>query len=148
QSEILMKQLREITGIQDSQILCKALNASQGDIGRAVGLLTNQPAELQDPEDPPEPSEEAWDKQKGLPKDELQTAIELSLQESQNAQEEEREFNRALEASAEESAARMKRKRSEAQSDMCNPAEWIRQDEWPVGIRNVGNTCWFSAVIQ
>ena len=42
----------------------------------------------------------------------------------------------------------MKRKRSEAQSDMCNPAEWIRQDEWPVGIRNVGNTCWFSAVIQ
>ncbi|KAK5887245.1 hypothetical protein CesoFtcFv8_015866 [Champsocephalus esox] len=148
QSEILMKQLREITGIQDSQILCKALNASQGDIGHAVGLLTNQPAELQDPEDPPEPSAEAWDKQKGLPKDELQTAIELSLQESQNAQEEEREFNRALEASAEESAARMKRKRSEAQSDMCNPAEWIRQDEWPVGIRNVGNTCWFSAVIQ
>lgn len=30
----------------------------------------------------------------GLPKDELQTAIELSLQESHNAQEEEREFNR------------------------------------------------------
>lgn len=29
-----------------------------------------------------------------LPKDELQTAIELSLQESHNAQEEEREFNR------------------------------------------------------
>ena len=30
----------------------------------------------------------------GLPKDELQTAIELSLQESHNAQEEEREFHR------------------------------------------------------
>lgn len=30
----------------------------------------------------------------GLPKDELQTAIELSLQESHNAQEEEKEFNR------------------------------------------------------
>ncbi len=29
-----------------------------------------------------------------LPKDELQTAIELSLQESHNAQEEERELNR------------------------------------------------------
>lgn len=30
----------------------------------------------------------------GLPKDELQTAIELSLQESHNAEQEEREFNR------------------------------------------------------
>uniref|UniRef100_A0A4W6DYQ4 Ubiquitin carboxyl-terminal hydrolase n=1 Tax=Lates calcarifer TaxID=8187 RepID=A0A4W6DYQ4_LATCA len=68
-------------------------------------------------------------------KDELQTAIELSLQESHNA-------------SAEENAARMKRKRCEAQSEMCSPADWIRQDDWPVGIRNVGNTCWFSAVIQ
>uniref|UniRef100_A0AAQ5XGH9 Ubiquitin carboxyl-terminal hydrolase n=1 Tax=Amphiprion ocellaris TaxID=80972 RepID=A0AAQ5XGH9_AMPOC len=47
-----------------------------------------------------------------------------------------------------ENAARMKRKRCEAQSDMCSPADWIRQDDWPVGIRNVGNTCWFSAVIQ
>uniref|UniRef100_A0A3P8RNA4 Ubiquitin carboxyl-terminal hydrolase n=1 Tax=Amphiprion percula TaxID=161767 RepID=A0A3P8RNA4_AMPPE len=75
-------------------------------------------------------------------------AIELSLQESHNAQEEEREFHRALEVSAEENAARMKRKRCEAQSDMCSPADWIRQDDWPVGIRNVGNTCWFSAVIQ
>uniref|UniRef100_A0AAQ4RXA4 Ubiquitin carboxyl-terminal hydrolase n=1 Tax=Gasterosteus aculeatus aculeatus TaxID=481459 RepID=A0AAQ4RXA4_GASAC len=82
------------------------------------------------------------------PKDELQTAIELSLQESHKAQEEEREFNRALEASAEENAARMKRKRCQAQSEMCSPADWIRQDDWPVGIRNVGNTCWFSAVIQ
>uniref|UniRef100_A0A667YSF3 Ubiquitin carboxyl-terminal hydrolase n=1 Tax=Myripristis murdjan TaxID=586833 RepID=A0A667YSF3_9TELE len=58
--------------------------------------------------------------------------------------------NRAesLEASAEENTARVKRKRCEAQSEMCSPADWIRQDEWPVGIRNVGNTCWFSAVIQ
>uniref|UniRef100_A0A667ZEI1 Ubiquitin carboxyl-terminal hydrolase n=1 Tax=Myripristis murdjan TaxID=586833 RepID=A0A667ZEI1_9TELE len=54
----------------------------------------------------------------------------------------------ALEASAEENTARVKRKRCEAQSEMCSPADWIRQDEWPVGIRNVGNTCWFSAVIQ
>lgn len=57
-------------------------------------------------------------------------------------------FNRALEASAEENAARMKRKRCEAQSEICSPADWVRQDDWPVGIRNVGNTCWFSAVIQ
>ncbi|XP_028276809.1 ubiquitin carboxyl-terminal hydrolase 28 isoform X3 [Parambassis ranga] len=150
QSEMLINQLREITGIQDQQILYRALNASQGDIGHAVGLLTTQPAEVQDPGEPQESgtSGEAWEGKKGLPKDELQTAIELSLQESHNAQEEEREFHRALEASAEENAARIKRKRCEAQSEMCSPADWIRQDDWPVGIRNVGNTCWFSAVIQ
>nr|XP_046266749.1 ubiquitin carboxyl-terminal hydrolase 28 isoform X2 [Scatophagus argus] len=149
-SEMLINQLREITGIQDPQILYRALNASQGDVGHAVGLLTTQPAEVQDPGQPQESgtSGEARESQTGLPKDELQTAIELSLQESHNAQEEEREFNRALEASAEENAARMKRRRCEAQSEMCSPADWIRQDDWPVGIRNVGNTCWFSAVIQ
>uniref|UniRef100_UPI0037E71E01 ubiquitin carboxyl-terminal hydrolase 28 isoform X2 n=1 Tax=Semicossyphus pulcher TaxID=241346 RepID=UPI0037E71E01 len=149
-SEMLINQLREITGIQDPQILYRALNASQGDIGHAVGLLTTQPAEVQDPGEPQQSgtSGEEWEGQKGIPKDELQTAIELSLQESHNAQEEEREFHRALEVSAEENAARMKRKRCEAQSEMCSPGDWIRQDDWPVGIRNVGNTCWFSAVIQ
>ncbi|XP_026229283.1 ubiquitin carboxyl-terminal hydrolase 28 isoform X1 [Anabas testudineus] len=149
-SEMLISQLREITGIQDPQILYRALNASQGDVGHAVGLLTTQPAEVQDPGETQKPGipEEVWEGQKGIRKDELQTAIELSLQESHDAQEEERQFHRALEASAEENAARMKRKRCEAQSEMCSPADWIRQDDWPVGIRNVGNTCWFSAVIQ
>ncbi|XP_014838687.1 PREDICTED: ubiquitin carboxyl-terminal hydrolase 28 isoform X1 [Poecilia mexicana] len=148
--KMLMEQLKEITGIQDQQVLYKALKASQGDVGHAVGLLTTQTVEVQDSAEPQESgtSAETWDKQRGLPKDELQTAIELSLQESHNAEQEEREFNRALEASAEENAARMKRKRCEAQSEMCSPADWIRQDDWPVGIRNVGNTCWFSAVIQ
>ncbi|KAM6907168.1 ubiquitin carboxyl-terminal hydrolase 28 [Xenentodon cancila] len=150
QSKMMITQLMEITGIQDQQILCKALQVSQGDVGHAVGLLTIQPTEVQKPGEPQESgtSEETWEAQKEPPKDELQTAIELSLQESHNAQQEEREFHRALEASAEESAARMKRKRCEAQTEMCSPADWIRQDDWPVGIRNVGNTCWFSAVIQ
>ncbi|CAB1448199.1 unnamed protein product [Pleuronectes platessa] len=150
QSEMLINQLKEITGIRDPQILYRALKASQGDVGHAVGMLTTQPPEVQDPGDPEESGapEEAWEGPKGIRKDELQAAIELSLQESRNAQEEEREFHRALEASAEENAARMKRKRCEAQGDMSNPADWMRQDDWPVGIRNVGNTCWFSAVIQ
>lgn len=150
QSDMLINQLREITGIQDHQILYTALTASQGDIGHAVGLLTTQPTEVQEPGEPQHPatSTEVWEGQKDVPKDELQAAIELSLQDSHNAQEEEREFHRALEASAEENAARIKRKRCEAQNEMCSPADWIRQDDWPVGIRNVGNTCWFSAVIQ
>ncbi|XP_028322029.1 ubiquitin carboxyl-terminal hydrolase 28 isoform X2 [Gouania willdenowi] len=149
-SKMLINQLREITGIHDQQTLRRALNECQGDIGHAVGLLTKTSAELQDSANPQESvgSAEPWEAKKELPKDELQTAIELSLQDSHNVQEEEREFHRALEASAEENAARMKRKRCEVQSDMCSPADWIRQDEWPVGIRNVGNTCWFSAVIQ
>ncbi|KAM4547480.1 ubiquitin carboxyl-terminal hydrolase 28 [Fundulus diaphanus] len=148
--KMLMEQLKEITGIQDQQVLYKALKASQGDVGHAVGLLTTQSVEVQDSAEPQDSgtSAETWDGQRGLPKDELQTAIELSLQESHNAEQEEREFHRALEASAEENTARMKRKRCEAQSEMCSPADWIRQDDWPVGIRNVGNTCWFSAVIQ
>ncbi|XP_068601113.1 ubiquitin carboxyl-terminal hydrolase 28 isoform X2 [Brachionichthys hirsutus] len=150
QTEMLINQLREITGIRDPQILYRALNVSQGDIGQAVGLLTTPPTEVQDRREPQESrtSGETWEGQEGLPKDELQTAIELSLQESHSAEEEERELSRALEASAEENVARMKRKRCDAHSDTCGPAHWIRQDEWPVGIRNVGNTCWFSAVIQ
>uniref|UniRef100_A0A8C7WB09 Ubiquitin carboxyl-terminal hydrolase n=1 Tax=Oncorhynchus mykiss TaxID=8022 RepID=A0A8C7WB09_ONCMY len=48
----------------------------------------------------------------------------------------------------EDRAARVKRKSCEAQGESCSPADWIRQDGWPVGIHNMGNTCWFSAVIQ
>uniref|UniRef100_A0A8C5A8R0 Ubiquitin specific peptidase 28 n=1 Tax=Gadus morhua TaxID=8049 RepID=A0A8C5A8R0_GADMO len=146
--QLLLNQLKEITGIHDAQILQRALNASQGDVGHAVGLLTTKPAEVHDAGEDPDSETQAWEAQKGGPKDELEVAIELSLQESHTIQEEERELTRALEASAEESGARVKRKRCEAPSEACSPTDWIRQEDWPVGIRNVGNTCWFSAVIQ
>ncbi|XP_039549635.1 ubiquitin carboxyl-terminal hydrolase 28 isoform X2 [Pimephales promelas] len=150
-SQMLLNQLREITGIQDLQVLQSALNASQGDITHAIGLLTSQPTEEEHmPEEPTKANNErnTSNAQSGSAKDDLQTAIELSLQESQQAEAERRELHRALEASAEENAARMKRKRCEASGESCSPADWIRQEDCPVGIRNVGNTCWFSAVIQ
>uniref|UniRef100_A0A665VEA3 Ubiquitin carboxyl-terminal hydrolase n=1 Tax=Echeneis naucrates TaxID=173247 RepID=A0A665VEA3_ECHNA len=112
QSEMLINQLREITGVQDPQILYTALNVSViwvlGSLSVVIHLCALAKC--------------------------FQMAVLM--------------VHRALEASAEENAARMKRKRCEAQTEMCSPADWIRQDEWPVGIRNVGNTCWFSAVIQ
>ncbi|RXN27125.1 ubiquitin carboxyl-terminal hydrolase 28-like isoform X1 [Labeo rohita] len=148
---MLLNQLREITGIQDLQVLQSALNASQGDISHAIGLLTTQPPEEEHtPEEPANANNErnTSNTQNGPAKDDLQTAIELSLQESQQAEAEQRELHRALEVSAEENAARMKRKRCEGSGESCSPADWIRQEDCPVGIRNVGNTCWFSAVIQ
>ncbi|XP_062867188.1 ubiquitin carboxyl-terminal hydrolase 28 [Trichomycterus rosablanca] len=147
-TQMLLNQLKEITGIQDWQILQRALNESQGDISHAVGLLTTPSAEeVQVPEE--SSAENHGDTSNGHnTKDELQAAIELSLQESQQVEAEQRELHRALEVSAEENASRVKRKKNEVSGESCSPAEWIRQESWPVGIRNVGNTCWFSAVIQ
>ncbi|XP_071183671.1 ubiquitin carboxyl-terminal hydrolase 28-like isoform X2 [Salvelinus alpinus] len=121
-------------------------SVSQGDISHAVGLLTTQPPEEgQGTEETADTEANRETQKRAPPKDDLQTAIELSLQESQA---EEIELNRALDASVEDRAARVKRKYCEAQGESCSPADWIRQDEWPVGIHNMGNTCWFSAVIQ
>ncbi|KAI5096602.1 ubiquitin carboxyl-terminal hydrolase 28 isoform X2, partial [Silurus meridionalis] len=145
--QMLLNQLKEITGIQDPQVLQRVLNESQGDISHAIGLLTMQTEEQEQvPKEASEQHRESLNQHNT--NDELQAAIELSLQESQQAEAEERELHRALEASAEENAVRVKRKRNEASGEMCSPADWIRQEGWPVGIRNVGNTCWFSAVIQ
>ncbi|XP_060747097.1 ubiquitin carboxyl-terminal hydrolase 28 [Tachysurus vachellii] len=150
-NQMLFNQLREITGIQDLQVLQRALNESQGDVSHAVGLLTTQTAEKEQVPEEAATAEQhidASNQHSNSVNDELQAAIELSLKESQQAEAEERELHRALEASAEENAVYVKRKRNEASGEMCSPADWIRQEGWPVGIRNVGNTCWFSAVIQ
>uniref|UniRef100_A0A452HED7 Ubiquitin carboxyl-terminal hydrolase n=1 Tax=Gopherus agassizii TaxID=38772 RepID=A0A452HED7_9SAUR len=53
-----------------------------------------------------------------------------------------------LEASIAENKASLKRTHPEVWSDSPNPYDRKRQDSCPVGLKNVGNTCWFSAVIQ
>ncbi|KAG9486161.1 hypothetical protein GDO78_008964 [Eleutherodactylus coqui] len=90
----------------------------------------------------------------GDDKDDLQRAIALSLEESNRTfretgiTDEEQAISRVLEASIAENKASLKRTHTEVWSDSPNPYDRKRQDNCPVGLKNVGNTCWFSAVIQ
>ncbi|XP_076969000.1 ubiquitin carboxyl-terminal hydrolase 28 isoform X7 [Tamandua tetradactyla] len=156
---MLLNQLREITGIQDPSFLHEALKASNGDITQAVSLLTDE--RVKEPNQDTvatEPSEvegsaankEVLAKVIDLThdnKDDLQAAIALSLLESPKIQADGRDLNRMHEATSAETK-RSKRKRCEIWGENPNPNDWRRVDGWPVGLKNVGNTCWFSAVIQ
>ncbi|XP_044113798.1 ubiquitin carboxyl-terminal hydrolase 28 isoform X4 [Neovison vison] len=157
--QMLLNQLREITGIQDPSFLHEALKASNGDITQAVSLLTEERVKEPSPDTvDTEPSEgegntaskEALAKVIDLThdnKDDLQAAIALSLLESPKIQADGRDLNRMHEAASAETK-RSKRKRCEVWGEHPNPNGWRRVNGWPVGLKNVGNTCWFSAVIQ
>ncbi|XP_045139560.1 ubiquitin carboxyl-terminal hydrolase 28 isoform X1 [Echinops telfairi] len=156
---MLLNQLREITGIQDPSFLHEALKASNGDITQAVSLLTDERVKEPSPDsEATEPSgaegsaanKEALAKVIDLThdnKDDLQAAIALSLLESPKIQADGRDLNRLHEATSVD-AKRSKRKRCEVWGENPSPNDWRRVDGWPVGLKNVGNTCWFNAVIQ
>ncbi|XP_047608059.1 ubiquitin carboxyl-terminal hydrolase 28 isoform X7 [Phacochoerus africanus] len=157
--QMLLNQLREITGIQDPSFLHEALKASNGDITQAVSLLTDErvkePSQDTVATEPSEVEGSAANKEvlaKVIDlthdnKDDLQAAIALSLLESPKIQTDGRDLNRMPEAASAETK-RSKRKRCEVWGENPNPNDWRRVDGWPVGLKNVGNTCWFSAVIQ
>ncbi|KAM6172157.1 ubiquitin carboxyl-terminal hydrolase 28 isoform 12-T12 [Erethizon dorsatum] len=157
--QMLLNQLREITGIQDPSFLHEALKASNGDITQAVSLLTDErvkePGQDTVATEPSEVEGSAANKEvlaKVIDlthdnKDDLQAAIALSLLESPKIQADGRDLNRMHEATSAETK-RSKRKRCEVWGENPNPNDWRRVDGWPVGLKNVGNTCWFSAVIQ
>lgn len=79
--------------------------------------------------------------------DDIQKAIALSLQDQQvpaaitGISAEDQEVSRALEASLKESTP-------QATVDLINPQERKRQSGVPVGLKNIGNSCWFNVIIQ
>uniref|UniRef100_A0A672PDS7 Ubiquitin carboxyl-terminal hydrolase n=1 Tax=Sinocyclocheilus grahami TaxID=75366 RepID=A0A672PDS7_SINGR len=168
--QTLLNQLREVTGTTDVQLLQQALLASNGDLAEAVAFLTEKNAKVpqQDEATYYQTAQITNDRYisvgsqadtnvidlTGDDKDDLQRAIALSLEESSRAfretgiTDEEQAISRVLEASIAENKASLKRTHTEVWSDSPNPHDRKRQENCPVGLKNVGNTCWFSAVIQ
>ncbi|KAM6970393.1 ubiquitin carboxyl-terminal hydrolase 25 isoform 4-T4 [Aplochiton taeniatus] len=168
--QTLLNQLREVTGTTDVQLLQQALQVSNGDLAEAVAYLTEKNAKVpqQDETTYYQTTQVANDRYisvgsqadtnvidlTGDDKDDLQRAIALSLEESNRAfretgiTDEEQAISRVLEASIAENKASLKRTHTEVWSDSPNPHDRKRMENCPVGLKNVGNTCWFSAVIQ
>ncbi|XP_073685179.1 ubiquitin carboxyl-terminal hydrolase 25 isoform X3 [Garra rufa] len=168
--QTLLNQLREVTGTTDVQLLQQALQVSNGDLAEAVAFLTEKNAKVpqQDEATYYQTAQITNDRYisvgsqadtnvidlTGDDKDDLQRAIALSLEESNRAfretgiTDEEQAISRVLEASIAENKASLKRTHTEVWSDSPNPHDRKRQENCPVGLKNVGNTCWFSAVIQ
>ncbi|XP_070084693.1 olfactory receptor family 5 subfamily L member 1D isoform X5 [Equus caballus] len=196
--QTFLNQLREITGINDAQILQQALKDSNGNLELAVAFLTAKNAKSPQQEETTyyqtalpgrdryisvgsqadarkkqymptrtrcatiEQSKNGSKDKRDLDvidltgddEDDLQRAVALSLAESNRAfretgmTDEEQAVSRVLEASTAEIKACLKRTPTEVWRDSRNPYDRKRQDKAPVGLKNVGNTCWFSAVIQ
>ncbi|XP_071842201.1 ubiquitin carboxyl-terminal hydrolase 25-like isoform X2 [Apostichopus japonicus] len=170
--ETIINQLKEITGIHDPQALQHAYEASNGDISQAVVFLTDgvvdrgkmrpaHPTQTTAATNAENTDKNSQTKAQGdvidLTHDrdeDIQRAIAMSLQETQShgggihagVTAEEQDISRALEQSIKDPSTGL---RSGGWFvDPINPYERQRENSWPVGLKNVGNTCWFSAVIQ
>ncbi|KFP11269.1 Ubiquitin carboxyl-terminal hydrolase 28, partial [Egretta garzetta] len=160
--QMLLNQLKEITGIQDAAFLRAALKAANGDLIEAVTFLTEEHA--QEPaQDVAAAEPSAWEGSavgKQLPqnaaaaltpnnKDDVHAVDAFRPLESPKAQAADRDAaERPQEAHTAENKNRSKRKRCEVWGENLKQNDWRRVGDWPVGMKNIGNTCWFSAVIQ
>ncbi|XP_060124533.1 ubiquitin carboxyl-terminal hydrolase 28 isoform X4 [Zootoca vivipara] len=161
---VLINQLREITGIQDPSFLHTALKAADGNLIQAVSFLTEHHAKESGQEAiAAEPSDcegsavgknEATSPVEATEDDEanLQEAVSSGALDFPSVQVVEKDPNATVnvvyEPSVAESNNRSKRKRCDVWGETAAQSEWRRAGDWPVGMKNIGNTCWFSAVIQ
>ena len=169
----LINQVKEVTGSNEEEIK-RAFDQSKDSNGEfclqgavdfllgsngVVSTTSNVPT-YQQSIPPPAPSPQKTKvvdlTEDNKSEDDLQRAIALSLQDgglvSQNTaatstavsgiSQEEQDVSKALEASLRESSQVHRKK------DSQNPHDRQREGQWPVGLKNVGMTCWFSAVIQ
>ncbi|NXE29739.1 UBP28 hydrolase, partial [Ardeotis kori] len=142
--QMLLNQLKEITGIQDSAFLHAALKAANGDLMEAVTFLTEEHA--QEPaQDAAAAEPSAWEG----------SAVGKQLPPSKSfVSAHPYRFpscifcDRPQEPRSAESKNRPKRKRCDVWGENPKLNDWRRVGDWPVGMKNIGNTCWFSAVIQ
>ncbi|XP_048837149.1 LOW QUALITY PROTEIN: ubiquitin carboxyl-terminal hydrolase 25-like [Brienomyrus brachyistius] len=166
----LLNQLKEVTGTTDVRLLQQALQFCNGDLAGAVAFLTERSAKVPEHDEDAsyQPAQIGNDGHinvgsqadtnvidlTGDDKDDLQKAIALSLEESSRTlretgiTDEEQAISRVLEASIAENKASLQQTGEQVWSDSPNPYERKRCENCPVGLKNVGNTCWFSAVIQ
>ncbi|XP_014115301.1 PREDICTED: ubiquitin carboxyl-terminal hydrolase 28 isoform X5 [Pseudopodoces humilis] len=162
--QVLLSQMKEITGIQDSAFLLAALKAADGDLMEAVTFLTEDPTP--EPVQSPAAAEpSAWEGSvvgklpqdvSAVPaphnQDNLCTDTVRPLESPKAPAAERDAAERSVElpqdAHSAENKNRSKRKRCEVWGENPKQNDWRRADDWPVGMKNIGNTCWFSAVIQ
>ncbi|XP_039206438.1 ubiquitin carboxyl-terminal hydrolase 28 isoform X6 [Crotalus tigris] len=151
---LLLSQLKEITGIHNPQFLRAALKAADGNLMQAVGFLT----EVSDRESEGAPTAsncEGRERQAIAQDESPQEDADLQEPASSDGQDfstGKKDFaatmNAARELSVAENKNRSKRKRCEVWGENTTQRDWRRVSGWPVGMKNIGNTCWFSAVIQ